>query len=350
MEFHSTFDYKQGSFNEKGAIFFALGRKSYEMTVPEFAVATQFYTEEEVRAPEFINSLQGVFKKQRGFCVLAGELARFWGTISRVPYAIGAVASDITDPVLRYTHKILAATLVGRGEGDNKVNQVSLFCLMCMVELRPANLVTVFALSMKRLWRGGVGARIYCGPLITWLAESLGVFERYPADRMKKGPDPCFMSVRDLQSAAIIARTDPITWEPIREGPQVQPPPDSGAAEAMQGAVPTRCQRPRIPRIRQNILARQYPLAQPRPDPLTLDSLYDSMQAIFGDLRMFVDDQISGLRQEVLAEVVAGQRRLEDGMRVIMQSLNAQPPSSWQQSEAGPSGTQAGDEVLDDAE
>ncbi|KAM0070532.1 hypothetical protein Hdeb2414_s0001g00014221 [Helianthus debilis subsp. tardiflorus] len=64
----------------------------------------------------------------------------------------------------------------------------------------------------------------------------------------------------------------------------------------MQGAVPTRCQRPYVPHIRQDILARQYPLAQRRPDPLTLDSLYDSMQAGFDELRMFVDDQISGLR------------------------------------------------------
>ncbi|KAJ0716622.1 hypothetical protein HanPI659440_Chr13g0514751 [Helianthus annuus] len=287
IEFHSTFDFKLGSFNKKGAVFFALGRKSYEMTVPEFAVATQFYTEEEVRAPEFINSLQGVVRKQRRFCVPNSDLARFWSTISRVPYALGAVASDITDPVLRYIHKILAATLVGRGEGDNKVNQVSLFCLMCMVEQRPVNLATVFAMSIKRLWRGGAGARIYCGPLITWLAESLGVFERYPADKMKKGPDPCLMS---------------------------------------------------------DILARRYPLAQPRPDPLTLDSLYDSMQAGFDELRMFVDDQISGFRQEVLAEIVAGQRRLEDGMRAIMQGIRVQPPPSWQPSEAGPSGTHAGEE------
>ncbi|KAM0011532.1 hypothetical protein Hdeb2414_s0062g00763971 [Helianthus debilis subsp. tardiflorus] len=189
IEFHSTFDYKLGSFNKKGAIFFALGRKSYEMTVPEFA--------------------------------------------------------------------------------------------------RSVNLATVFAMSIKRLWRGGAGARIYCGPLITWLAESLGVFERYPADKMKKGPDPCLMSVRDLQSAAIIARTDPITWEPIE----------------------------RVHRF--------------------------SLRLVRVLRRLC---RISGLRQEVLAEIVAGQRRLEDGMRVIMQGIRVQSPPSWQPSEAGSSGTHAGDE------
>ncbi|KAF5785549.1 hypothetical protein HanXRQr2_Chr10g0429931 [Helianthus annuus] len=156
---------------------------------------------------------------------------------------------------------------------------------MCMVERRPANLATVFALSMKRLWRGGAGARIYCGPYVTWLAESLGVFQRYPADRMKEGPDPCFMSVRDLQSAGILAYTDPISWEPIREGPQVQPPPGSGAAEAMQGAI--------------------------------------------GGVRKAME---------------AGQRRLEDGMRVLMQNFHLQPPPSWRQTQAGPSGMWASDE------
>ncbi|KAI3742499.1 hypothetical protein L1987_60183 [Smallanthus sonchifolius] len=42
LEFHSTFDYKQGNFNEREAVFFSLGRRPYEMTIPQFAVATQF--------------------------------------------------------------------------------------------------------------------------------------------------------------------------------------------------------------------------------------------------------------------------------------------------------------------
>ncbi|KAI3742498.1 hypothetical protein L1987_60182 [Smallanthus sonchifolius] len=73
---------------------------------------------------------------------------------------------------------------------------------------------------MRRPWRGGLGARIYCGPYVTWLAESLGVFDRYSRDRMREGPQPCFMNVRDLQSAGILTYTDPVAWADIRPGPQ----------------------------------------------------------------------------------------------------------------------------------
>ncbi|KAI3824209.1 hypothetical protein L1987_05659 [Smallanthus sonchifolius] len=59
----------------------------------------------------------------------------------------------------------------------------------------------------------------------------------------------------------------------------------------MQSGIPTRYQRQTT---RQEMPARQYPLRQPRPDPLTLDSLYDSMQTGFGDLRDYVDEQFGG--------------------------------------------------------
>ncbi|MFS7937439.1 hypothetical protein Hanom_Chr05g00427511 [Helianthus anomalus] len=34
LEFHATFEYKQGSYEEKDAVSFSLGRKVYEMTIP----------------------------------------------------------------------------------------------------------------------------------------------------------------------------------------------------------------------------------------------------------------------------------------------------------------------------
>ncbi|KAJ0715161.1 hypothetical protein HanPI659440_Chr13g0497891 [Helianthus annuus] len=50
------------------------------------------------------------------------DLVRFWSTIATVPYSNNMVASDITVPIYQFIHKILAATLIGRHEGDNKVN------------------------------------------------------------------------------------------------------------------------------------------------------------------------------------------------------------------------------------
>ncbi|KAJ0539513.1 hypothetical protein HanHA300_Chr08g0287191 [Helianthus annuus] len=171
------------------------------MSMPQFAVATQLYTQEEVQSPAFVSSLRCVFAKQHHHSLLKGDLTRFWSTISTVPFLANLLASDITDPVYRFIHKISTTTLVSRGSGQNKVNQVELFCLMCMVEQRLANVASVLAWSMKRIWRGGPGASIYCGSYVTKLAESLGVFARYEARFMREGPVPC------LQASGILTLT-----------------------------------------------------------------------------------------------------------------------------------------------
>ncbi|MFS7945401.1 hypothetical protein Hanom_Chr06g00523871 [Helianthus anomalus] len=82
--------------------------------------------EEEVLEPGFVTLLRGVVKKAQDHCVLKEELVRFWGTIATAPFSNNMVASDIRDPVHRFIHKILASTLIGRPEGDNKVNHHSL--------------------------------------------------------------------------------------------------------------------------------------------------------------------------------------------------------------------------------
>ncbi|KAJ0726574.1 hypothetical protein HanPI659440_Chr12g0471851 [Helianthus annuus] len=237
--------------------------------------------QEEVETEAFATSLRGVFMKQHAHSLMKNELARFWSTISHVPFSAALVSSDIVDPVHRFLHKNLSATLVGRGTSENKVNHVELFCLMCLTENRPANVASVLAWSMKRTWRGGTGAGIYCGPYVTKIAGSLGVFNRYPAGLMRKGPTLSWIGLKELQGSCIVTLTEPFALEPIKQGPQVQPPPDTEAATALQAGVPTRYQRP--PQ-RAELPGRQYPLAQPRPVPLTLNSLYDSMETGFVQL------------------------------------------------------------------
>ncbi|KAJ0770345.1 hypothetical protein HanPI659440_Chr07g0256321 [Helianthus annuus] len=46
LEFYATFQYKQGNYGQYHAFSFSLGRKVYEMTMPQFAVVTQLYTQE----------------------------------------------------------------------------------------------------------------------------------------------------------------------------------------------------------------------------------------------------------------------------------------------------------------
>ncbi|KAJ0716348.1 hypothetical protein HanPI659440_Chr13g0511621 [Helianthus annuus] len=169
--------------------------------------------------------------------------------------------------------------------------------MMCMIENWPANLASVLAWSMKRTWRGGVGAGIYYGPYVTRIAESLRVFERYPARVMRKGPTSTWVGLKELQGSGIVTLTEPVEWEPIKQGPQVQPPPDTEAAAALQAGVPTRYQRSAH---RAELPGRQYPLAQLRPNPLTLEIVYDRIES------------------------------LRDGIRAIMDHLQVQPPPSWQ--------------------
>ncbi|KAM0051677.1 hypothetical protein Hdeb2414_s0007g00239331 [Helianthus debilis subsp. tardiflorus] len=153
LEFHETFQYKQGNYAQPNAVSFSLGRQVHEMTIPQFAVLTQFYTQEEVEMDESVTSLCGVFAKQHDHSLLKNELARFWSTISHVPFSAALVSSDIVDPVHRFLYKSLSAKLVGRGTSEKKVNHVELCCMMCMIENRPANLASVLAWSMKRPWR-----------------------------------------------------------------------------------------------------------------------------------------------------------------------------------------------------
>ncbi|KAI3816629.1 hypothetical protein L1987_16332 [Smallanthus sonchifolius] len=263
IEFHATFRYKQGNCEQHDAVSFSLGRQVYEMTMPQFAVATQLYTQAEVQTPEFITSVRGVFTRQHDYSLVRNDLVKFWGTISNAPFS--------------------------GSSGENKIKQVDLFCLLCMVEQRPANVASIIAWSMKRTWRGGPDAGIYMGPYVTRIAESLGVFDKYEARYLKDGPFTVMMGVRELQFAGILSMHEPPSWEPIRAGPQGQPPAGSEAAAAMQSGIPARYQRPLH---RSERPAPQYPLQQPRPDPLTLDSMYDRMEHGFRELHGLVTTAI----------------------------------------------------------
>ncbi|KAJ0757570.1 hypothetical protein HanOQP8_Chr04g0147661 [Helianthus annuus] len=267
------------------------------MTLTQFAEATGFYTRQEVEAAEFRALLREVVKERQDYCVLKEDLARFCRTIAISPFSNNMVASDIRDPLYRFVHKILAATLIGRHEGDNKVNHHSLFCLMCMVERRPANLASILAWSLVRPKKGGGNSRLYGGPYIMRLAERLGVFADYPAERMHTGLAPSLMELNSFQQARIITYDDPPVWSEVLLAP---PSPDSAAAEAMQATIPLRYQ---VPLQRHQLPAREYPIRQPRPEPVTLEDRVDRLY-----------DFVQQVRQE-----------MRDGMRVIMDHLQVEP-------------------------
>ncbi|KAF5804835.1 hypothetical protein HanXRQr2_Chr05g0201821 [Helianthus annuus] len=176
LEFHSTWKHKEGKFAEDKAVSFSLGRQVFEMNMASFAVASGFYTDEEVQQSRFSTSLRGAYSTDRECSVGAAELRRFWNTISDHPFALTNLITSVRSPICRYVLKILSTTLVGRKSGENKANWIEIFILMCRVENREMNLATVLASSFSRGRRGGPWAALAMGPYITRLGLNLGVF------------------------------------------------------------------------------------------------------------------------------------------------------------------------------
>ncbi|MFS7962760.1 putative IQ motif, EF-hand binding protein [Helianthus anomalus] len=63
LEFHSTWMHKEGKFDNDAAVSFSLGRQVYEMNMARFTIVSGFYTEEEVKRPEFVTSLRGAYSQ-----------------------------------------------------------------------------------------------------------------------------------------------------------------------------------------------------------------------------------------------------------------------------------------------
>ncbi|KAL8224011.1 hypothetical protein R6Q57_019486 [Mikania cordata] len=211
--------YQSAKFDAEDTVSFALGRRVYEMSIPQFVVATGFYTEDEVMSPRFPSCLRGASKKNRDFCLSEVDLSEFWGTIYDSPFSTNMVEFEIRDPVLRYIHRVLACTVMGRYSGEEKVNWIDLFCLYCMVRMREDNLSCVLAQSFARRRRGGARAR-------------------YRPDLMTVGPVTIPIDLRDLRRAGICERYDPPRWEGFVVGPQVMPPDGSAAVDVMRVLFP----------------------------------------------------------------------------------------------------------------
>ncbi|KAJ0835899.1 hypothetical protein HanRHA438_Chr16g0760621 [Helianthus annuus] len=48
VEFHSTFHHREGSFFERDAVSFSLGRMLRVLSIPQFAIASGFYDFEDI--------------------------------------------------------------------------------------------------------------------------------------------------------------------------------------------------------------------------------------------------------------------------------------------------------------
>ncbi|KAF5775659.1 hypothetical protein HanXRQr2_Chr13g0614571 [Helianthus annuus] len=287
LEFHSTWMHKEGKFEQGNALSFSFGRKVYEMNVPRFAIISGLYTEDEVRRPEFSTCLRGAYSENRKYSVGKRELKAFWESISDTEFGQTNLISTVRNPIYRYVLRLLATTLVGRKSGENKANWIELFILMCRVQRREFNLATVLVDSISRGRRGGDRARLDMGPYITSIASHLGVLDVYQPQFLHRGPTTAIFGLEDLQKAGIASWEAPYGWEPIREGPPVQPPQRGPVdVEPQQEVGPSGAQQPpQTPVQPVHQAERRVPL----PVPLTLESFSGYVEQRFDRLERMIE-------------------------------------------------------------
>ncbi|KAD2806207.1 hypothetical protein E3N88_39584 [Mikania micrantha] len=198
------------------------------------------------------------------------QLEEFWTSIADGPFTSAIIESSIRDPLIRYVHRMVSCTLIGRRAGAEKCNQLYLFCMYSMISRRPANLACILLSSFVRVRRGGATARLDLGPYIGSIALRLGVFNRFPRRFLKEGPETGRYSLDDMRLPGMCTMADPATWMPARPAPERAP-----NVEVLQRQVPPEQQRilhraERPPQI--------FPLRQPRPPRITLESLWEEQQ------------------------------------------------------------------------
>ncbi|KAJ0623662.1 hypothetical protein HanIR_Chr01g0034671 [Helianthus annuus] len=123
--------------------------------------------------------------------------------------------------------------------------------------------------------------------------------------------------IKELQQAGIVSYTESYGWEPIRQGPQVQPPEGHPTEDVMMQIDPTHRQRP--PQ-RHERAASQYPRRQPPPEQLTLQSLSGYVEQRFDRLEHIIQ---------------TAQERQEEALRYIMSRHNMGIPDFFQPGEQG---------------
>ena len=129
-----------------------------------------------------------------------------FGMTSRISYDPRVTkGSAIRDPVLRYLHRLITATISGRRESTGVVTQRDLFYLHCFRTRRIPHLGYGFALYMDTMAKKKKGA--LCGaPYITRLARGLGVFNSLRG--LIKAPPMMLFDMRIIRSLGFVTKRD----------------------------------------------------------------------------------------------------------------------------------------------
>lgn len=81
------------------------------------------------------------------------ELDFFWGSIARnhQPEPNSMYSTSTHNPTIRYFHKILAHTLLGKEENITSVSRDELFIMFCVFQSQPINVATFMLSNLDRI-------------------------------------------------------------------------------------------------------------------------------------------------------------------------------------------------------
>ena len=172
LEFLATFSFNKSStiFDLPNTVQFRLGDNRFQLSLTEFSIHCGFYNIEFTSSPEYQQCLTDIGDAIPG---MVWNNFRAPDTPDYDPRM--TKGSAITDPAIRYLHRLITSTISGRRESTGVVSQRDLFYLHCFRNRRVPHLGYGFALYMDNMAKKKKGS--LCGaPYITRLAKGLGVF------------------------------------------------------------------------------------------------------------------------------------------------------------------------------
>ncbi|KAL8260138.1 hypothetical protein R6Q59_028091 [Mikania micrantha] len=170
IEFYSTFKFHDTGvgLHYARAMEFRLGGVDRSLSITQFARVMGIYSEEELQQPLYRDSLLAKDVSNVVLCT-------WWPTIADGALHGTTRASWIRDPLHRYTHRIIAHTIAGRGESRERVTFTDAFLLYCLLHPASCNIAVALASDFEAHRGRPVASQLDGGAFITRLAEGLDI-------------------------------------------------------------------------------------------------------------------------------------------------------------------------------
>lgn len=327
-------------------VTFCLFGERQNMSLRQFALATGFYTDEELVQDIYTTAITSMPDDQ---------LLAWWPTLCDVPFGHKARVSLITDPLVRYIHRCIATSISGRGKSNEWVTKNDLFYLYCLFTGTPCALhrclAEYFASFSRRQKRGG----LHGGAFITRIAQHCGRYFPFIGELPPPAPFE-YLGIRTMRGMNLAVNFPGIGYRFVGENDQIfvaQPLVHQHLLDAAEVDMPHVVDEPVgegdvEPEVEQGHPQEppQHPrrvyhaVRLPQSTQRLLERLVAGQTAVMG--RLALQDRRMDRMEDMMEWMMASEadRRSEAGLPVRDPPQPRVYPGSG--SEAGPSGTQAG--------